>query len=198
MASVITIVVAGSAIVGCGNGASSSPTTAEPSFATALGAGVAALKSGNANAAQQLFAEAVARRPASAVALYDLGLAYQDEGQTRSALQAYPRALHDEPDDVQVEFNRAVIYSTSDAPLAIYLYRRVISLQPDSPTAYLNLGLLEAAAHITSAPSDLSKAVQLDPSLITRIPPAVRATMPSAPSAPSSVPAGGAAPTAAG
>ena len=195
----VALVVAATVIVGCGGGTSSPPATVEPSFAAALGAGVAALKAGNANAAQQLFAEAVARRPDDANALYDLGVAYQDEGQTHDALHSYARALRYAPDDAQIEFNRAVIYSTSDAPLAIFLYRRVIALQPDSPTAYLNLGLLESAAHMSGAPADLLKAVQLDPSLASRIPPAVRATMPDAATTTStSLPSGSASATAPG
>jgi Flp pilus assembly protein TadD len=198
VAAIAASVVAVSAFAGCGGGASSTPTTAPPSFAVALGAGVAALKAGNANAAQQLFTEAVAREPTNADALYDLGVAYQDEGQSRNALRAYARALQHAPDDTRVEFNRAVIYSTTDVPLAIFLYRRVISLRPDSPTAYLNLGLLEAATHVTSAPADLSKAVQLDPSLAARIPSAVRATMPGPSPAPGATSGGSSGSTAAG
>jgi tetratricopeptide (TPR) repeat protein len=198
VATVVTVVTAGmlaGAFAGCGQGASSTPTTVEPSFATALGAGVAALKLGNDNAAQQLFAEAVARRPGNATALYDLGLAYQDEGHARDALRAYAHALVTAPNDVPVEFNRAVIYAAHDAPLAMFLYRRVIHLQPNSPTAYLNLGLLEAAAHLPAAPVDLQKAVQLDPSLAAHIPPTLRPTAAAAPTVPTSLPTGSANPT---
>lgn len=68
-------------------------------------------------------------------------------------------------------FNQAVVNSGHDVPLAVFLYRRVISLQPDSPTAYLNLGLLEAQqGQPTEAGVDLRKAIQLDESLRTRIP----------------------------
>jgi Flp pilus assembly protein TadD len=142
--------------------------------ATLLGAGTVAYKQGDYNAASQLFEQAIERAPTDAEARYDLGSAYQGEHRDADALVQYRKALSYDPTLVSAIFNEATIYGVHDTPLAIFLYRKVISLQPDSPTAYLNLGLLEAQdGQPAPAGVALRRAVRLDPALRARIPPSV-------------------------
>jgi Flp pilus assembly protein TadD len=142
--------------------------------ATLLGAGTAAYNQADYNAATQLFEQATERAPTDAAARYDLGLAYQGEHRDADALVQYRKALSYDPTLVSAIFNEATIYGIHDTPLAIFLYRKVISLQAKSPTAYLNLGLLEAQdGQPAPAGADLRQAVRLEPALRARIPPSV-------------------------
>jgi tetratricopeptide (TPR) repeat protein len=168
------------AVTACGGSSSTVPAA---SIATTLAAGSAALRQRDYWGAEQLFLQVIKRDPSQAAAYYDLGLAYQDRHDYRDALRAYAKAQALDRNFVPVIFNRAVLYSRTDPQLAMFLYRRAIALQHDSPTAYLNLGLLEAGQGPRlhrQAEKDLAKAVRLDPSLAGRIPSPLRSGLPAA------------------
>jgi tetratricopeptide (TPR) repeat protein len=163
-------------VLGGGSGACSSSHGPGANAATLIGAASAAFRQRDYNAASQLFQQAIKKDPSNATAYYDLGSVYQAQNLDQQAITSYRKALSLAPTLVPAIFNEATIYAAHDAPLAIFLYRRAIALQPDSPTAYLNLGLLEAqtdAAEQAQAGADLRKAIQLDPSLRARIPQSV-------------------------
>lgn len=153
-------------------------------IATTLAAGSAALHQRDYWAAEQLFLQVIKRDPREAAAYYDLGLAYQDQHDYRDALKAYAKAQALDQNFVPVIFNRAVLYSRTDPQLAMFLYRKAIAIQHDSPTAFLNLGLLEASQGgpllRAQAKKDLARAVRLEPSLASRIPDSLRAGLPTA------------------
>jgi tetratricopeptide (TPR) repeat protein len=162
------------AVAGCGN---SGPSLPQASIATTLAAGSAALRQRDYWAAEQLFEQVIKRDPRQVAGYYDLGLVYQDQHHYRDALRVYAKAQALDENFVPVIYNRAVLYSDTNPQLAMFLYRRVIVLQPDSPTALLNLGLLEGSfgPHLRpQAEKDLARAVQLMPSLASRIPSALR------------------------
>jgi tetratricopeptide (TPR) repeat protein len=164
------------AVAACGS--SSTPSPPRASIATTLAAGSAALRQRDYWAGEQLFLQVIKRDPGNVTAYYNLGVAYQDQHDFRDALRAYARAQALDENFVPVIFNRAVLYSRADPQLAMFLYRKAISLQHDSPTAYLNLGLLEAAQGRQlrkQAKRDLAMAVKLEPSLASRIPDSLRA-----------------------
>jgi tetratricopeptide (TPR) repeat protein len=167
----------------CSNSASTSATTtttSQPaSFATLVGAGNDLLRSGNLNAAEQLYQQAIKAGPASPVGYYDLGVVYQQEGERLDALREYRLALVEDPKYVPAMYNRAVLYEVNNPQLAIFYYHTIISLQPDSPTAYFNLGLLQAEAKATvpEALTNLARAVKLDPSLLADVPAALRSQL---------------------
>jgi tetratricopeptide (TPR) repeat protein len=161
-------------------GAGNKPRTATAAdFSTLVGAGNDLLRAGNPQAAEQLFARAVDKNGDSAVAHYDLGVAYQDPGLTRQAMIEYERAVKVDPRFVPALYNQAVILAKHDRPLAIYRYRHVIRLLADSPTAFLNLGLLEWATDPTggraAAIRDIGRAIRLDPSLRANLPATLKA-----------------------
>lgn len=168
------------AVAACTSSSSSAPKV---SASTTFEAGLAALRQHDYSAAEQLLSQVTKREPRDTAAYYDLGVAYQDQGADRNALVAYAKAQALDERSVPVLYNRAILYSKADPQLALFLYRRVISLQHDSPTAFLNLGLLETTQgprlH-NQAEQDLAKAVQLDPSLASQIPAPLRAGMPAA------------------
>jgi tetratricopeptide (TPR) repeat protein len=152
--------------------------TKEP-FAILIGAGMRLLQTGNVGAAEQLFQQAIARDSRSPVGYYDLGVAYQSDGKTRLAARQYVRAIAEDPHYVPALYNQAGIVAKRNRRLAIFYYRRVIQLKPNSPTAFLNLGLLEHETKSlrTIGLSHLERAVKLDPSLRAAVPAALRARL---------------------
>jgi tetratricopeptide (TPR) repeat protein len=160
---------------------SSNSTVPQASIPITFAAGTAALRQHDYSAAEALFAQVIARDPGQVAAYYDLGLAYQAQHDYRDALREYAKAQALNERFVPAIYNRAVLSAPADPQLAMFLYRTVISIQPDSPTAYLNLGLLEAQQNPKlhdQAEDTLARAVQLDPSLASRIPPSLRAGLP--------------------
>lgn len=171
----LTGVVAGVAsltllVTGCGDSRDS--VARKPATAAALVAsGLEQLGKGDSSAALQAFREAAVKEPNNHLAHYNTGVILQQQGMTAAALTSYGLALAAKPDFVPAMFNSAVIYGPTDPDLAIATYRRIIKLQPIAPTAYLNLGLLEAArGQETAARAHLAKAVEQDGSLVTAIP----------------------------
>jgi tetratricopeptide (TPR) repeat protein len=166
------------AATSCSGPATKDKTAAKTSsFSTLLGAGVALLQRDNPNAAAQLFQQAIKDDGHVAVAYYDLGVADQQQKETSQALSAYDNALSIDPRYVPAMYNKATIYASTSPTLAISLYRRIVGLQPDAPTAYLNLGLLEAAqpGGTATAHAYLQTAVTLKPDLLNDIPAPLRA-----------------------
>jgi tetratricopeptide (TPR) repeat protein len=160
------IALFGLPLAGCG-GASSTNSTTTADFGTLIGAGIQLLRSGNAGAAEQLFQQAIAKQPKDPVGYYNLGVAYQQDGKPRLALRQYRLATRHDPQYVPALYNEAVLFTARDKATAMFLYREVISIKPDSPTALLNLGLLEASVSGFErlAYGHLTKAIRLDPTL---------------------------------
>jgi tetratricopeptide (TPR) repeat protein len=157
------------ALLSACSGASNGAANAKP--ATLLAAGIAAERQGNANAARQLFQQVLDKDSGNVFAHYNLGVLAQQRKDIQTALTEYGKALASNPNYVPALYNQATIYATTDASLAMATYRQVIQLQPHAPTAYLNLGLLEAAAGLHGkAVADLTKALRQDPTLAQGIP----------------------------
>jgi tetratricopeptide (TPR) repeat protein len=154
-------------VSGCSG--SSGGHTASP--AVTLAAGLKLQQQGKLSEAAQLYQQVIAAQPNNLYAHYDLGVVEQDSADPVAALAAYGSALTINPKYVPALYNQATIYATTDAVLAISLYRQIVVLQPTAPTAYLNLGLLEVKH---DAPrrgvADLAKAITQDPTLLSRVP----------------------------
>jgi tetratricopeptide (TPR) repeat protein len=149
-----------------------------PPYRVLVDAGLHLYRDHNLNAAEQLFYQAIRRDRHLPQAYFDLGVLYQSEGLQRAALANFMHAASVAPGYYPALYNEAVLESRFNAPYAMSIYRHVIAIHPDSPTAYLNLGLLELAAHERpQAIHDLRQAVRFDPSLQGRVPPALRAAM---------------------
>jgi tetratricopeptide (TPR) repeat protein len=172
----VTVLVLFGALIlgGCGG---SNPRA---SYATLVGEGVKLLQQGDPNGAIQRFQQAVARNNASPVAHYDLGVAYQQQGNVQQAKREYGLAIHYDPSYVPALYNQAGLFADTFPPLAIFYYRRIIRIKPNSPTTYLNLGLVEAGwpPLRKQALRDLAVAVKLDPTLRAKVPASLRASLP--------------------
>lgn len=168
-------------VAACGGSSKKSSTpvsTPKASFSVLIGAGMDLLRQGNTSAARQLFARAVAREPQNPVGHYDLGVTLQRAGDSRDAVRQYRLALAQDPRYTPALYNEAVIIAPRDPALAIFYYRRILVIKPNSATALLNLGLLQAATHWPRriVKMNLRRAVQLDPSLRDHIPVSLRSS----------------------
>lgn len=171
-----TPVLVACAVVACGSGAVKAQKS-DANFADLIGAGTQLLDHGNPSAAAQLFQQAIAKNTKNPVGYYDLGVAYSREGQRHSALTQYAKALHENASYVPALYNYGVAFEQKRPGLAIYFFRKVIEIQPRSPTALLNLGLLIHQGN-PKAPraglKPLKRAVTLQPSLYAAIPASLR------------------------
>jgi Tfp pilus assembly protein PilF len=169
----------GCALAGCGGAHSGSPAKSNASFDALIGGGTRLLDRGNETAAARVFEQAIAKNPKSPVGYYDLGVVYGRLGQRRESLTQYARALHENENYVPALYNYGVAFVSSQPPLAIYFFRRVLALQPDSPTALLNLGLLVSTGsrRRVGALRLMKRAVLLQPSLEASIPPSLRSAV---------------------
>lgn len=158
------------ALTACGGSSGGKPADAN----TLLQAGIKEQQKGDSNAARQLFEQVLAKQPNNFYAHYNLGVLDQQAKDNASALREYGTALTINPSYVPAMFNEATIFASTDPALAIATYRRVVALQPKAPTAYLNLGLLEAAhGELAQGIRDLNTALHQDPTLGPQVPPAL-------------------------
>lgn len=171
MRSTRTLTVAALAAVLATTGCSSQSNAKQPTAEQLVAAGLSALQQGNEKAALTAFQSAEQKDAKNFYAHYNLGTLYQKQGNTTLALQEYGLALEVNPKYVPALYNSATIYGATNPQLAITTYKQVIDLQPKAPTAYLNLGLLEAKLGLfAQAGKDLQKALEQDGSLATQIP----------------------------
>ncbi len=130
---------------------------------------------GKLAAAEALYLKIAKAQPSNYFAQYDLGVIAQTRGELTKALTYYGAALTAHPRFIPAMFNEAIIFSHSDPPNAIALYKRVIALQPVAPTAYLNLGLLEnGQGQVKQGTRDIVTAIKQDPTLINKVPKGLR------------------------
>jgi len=71
-----------------------------------------------------------------------------------------------------------VLVTPTDPQTAISLYGRLLALDPNDANALLNLGLLllADAGRADEARADLTKAVQINPALASRLPADIKTT----------------------
>jgi Tfp pilus assembly protein PilF len=161
---------------GSGKTSSTSESTPNLSFSALIRTGMNLLHQGKTARAKQVFAQGVAREPKNPVGHYDLGVALQQRGDRIDAVRQYRLALAQDSNYTPALYNEAVIIAPRDPALAIFYYRRIVAIKPNSPTAFLNLGLLQAATGWPrkSVLKSLRQAIALDPGLRADIPARLR------------------------
>jgi tetratricopeptide (TPR) repeat protein len=164
----LLIVVALAALAtACGGG--SNGQSASPSMT--INAGLKLQQQGKLTDAAALYQQVIAAQPGNLYAHYDLGVVEEELSNQVGALAAYGAALTINPKYVPALYNEATIYAKTDPVLAISLYRQIIALQANAPTAYLNLGFLEIQqGEPKQGLQGLSTAVSQDPTLLSRVP----------------------------
>lgn len=161
-------------------GSSQPSAKSHTSFNQLIQQGTSSLAQHHPSAAASAFRQAIHAKPNSPVGYYDLGVAYASTGQRKPSLTQYAKALSHDKNYVPALYNYGVAFMQTRPEVAMYFFRRVIQLHPDSPTALLNLGLLvhqtnpKASAHALRL---LKAAAELQPSLYATLPPGLRAAV---------------------
>lgn len=139
----------------------------------ALAAGLKAHAAGRLDEAAADYRKVLVYDPRNKFAYYNLGVIAQTQGDGESAESDFRIALTIDPDFVPALFNLAILRTSSgSAREAIDLYKHVIQVDESYAVAHLNLGfLLVDDGQAKEGKAELSIAVQLDPSLASRIPP---------------------------
>ena len=146
-----------------------SPTLSESRL---LSAGIAAQQAGRTAEAADDYRKILHMNPNNPWAYYNLGLIDQQAGRTDSAERNYRAALKISPDFPSALFNLAIIRTGPAPKEAEDLYRRTIAVQPNNAGAHLNLGfLLIQEGNKAEGQAELQRAVKLDASLASRVPP---------------------------
>lgn len=137
-----------------------------------IGKGLQAQSTGNLDEAGRDYRDAIKKDPSNKIAYYDLAVVDQTKGRLTLAETEYRQALRLDPNFVPALFNLAIVRTAAGSKNeAVDLYRRAIAAQPSYAAAHLNLGfLLRDIGEVTAGNAELAKAVQIDPSLRSRIP----------------------------
>ena len=164
-----TLVVVLGLLSACGSQATQQ---SDPKFATAaLYAGLNAQNQSRILQALDAYKQCLAHDPSNKYCHYDRGVIEQGQVKTAPAEQDYRAALATDPNFVPALFNLAILRTGSSPVEAEDLYRHVISLEPNAAAAHLNLGfLLKTIDRTDEARVELQRAVQLDPTLASRVP----------------------------
>jgi superkiller protein 3 len=135
--------------------------------------GLAAHNAGDTEEAADLYRQALAEDDRNQYALYNLGLIAQTQDDNEQAEQRYRAALEVDPNFTPALFNLAIVRTDAEAyDEAQSLYEQVISIDPDNASAHLNLGFLltDQLDDADGGQKELEQAVELDPTLESRIP----------------------------
>jgi tetratricopeptide (TPR) repeat protein len=137
----------------------------------ALAEGLAEQQAGNTEAAVDAYLDVLEIDPTDRFALYNLGLIAQQRGDIGSAETYYRSALDTDPTFVEALFNLAIIREDAGDPQeAIELYRQATQADPANARAHFNLGLLlKATGEGAAGDAELAVALDLDPSLSSRL-----------------------------
>ena len=155
-------------LAACSNDAPSGQTG---DAAQILNEALAAHAAGDLDQAVDLYEQVLVLDPQNRFAYYNLGLIDQTRGHDDAAADAYEQAIAVAPDFTPPMFNLAIIRAEQGAiDEAIGLYRDVIAMDDTDARAHLNLGfLLIDAGERQEGRQELDRAVELDPSLASRI-----------------------------
>jgi tetratricopeptide (TPR) repeat protein len=135
------------------------------SLAAHAGLGMAYLKRGMLDEAQQEFETAIKLYPNHAKSYYNLGLVYHQKGHLKKAMENYNRSVAINPDLMRAHYNLATLYvQQGSMDLAIRHYVKVTELDSEVIEAHYNLGLAYAMqGNLKRAISEWQKVLQLDP-----------------------------------
>lgn len=117
---------------------------ARPAIARdAFSHGIAILRAGDAQSAEQTFASIVRQYPRWAAAYANLGTARMKQGKTQPAVSAYKKAVKLAPNLDQAWLRLGVLYRRAgDYPLAEKAYKAAVKARPENRLAHLDLGIL--------------------------------------------------------
>ena len=134
-------------------------------FDTLLARGIEAVRENRAEQAMALLEDASARRPLSAQAVCQLGLARQLARQDAAAAAAFEAALALAPDMLEALYGLATaLHATGERAAALARFDALVALAPDLPEAqYGRASVLQALGRTEEAAAGFAAALALDP-----------------------------------
>lgn len=170
-----------SSLAGCASDDSGSPQAsaapsasatstqaATPPAAQAVEAGLTKHVKGDLDGAKADYVRALESEPGNVLALYNLGLIAQTQGNDTEAEQRYRTVLAVDVEYQPAVFNLAIIRkAANDLVGAEELYRQAIKLRPGDAGAHLNLGLLlRETGRQTLGDAEVAIALKLNPEFV--------------------------------
>ena len=129
------------------------------------GLGMAYLKRGMLNEAQQEFQTAIKLYPKHGKSYYNLGVVYHQKGNLKKAKENYQQAVTLDPELMRAHYNLATLYAQQGSlDLAIRHFVNVTELDSEVIEAHYNLGMAFATqGKLKQAISEWQKVLKLDP-----------------------------------
>jgi Tfp pilus assembly protein PilF len=156
------------ALSSCGGG---SPPSSSSSASSTLTNAIDQLNQGNDAVAVADFLAVIKKEPSNHIAWYNLGVIAEKAGQDTQAVRDYVASIAGDATYVPALYNLAILETPAHPTTAETLYQRVINAQPGDAAAHLNLGfLLESLGERMAGQEQLARAVELEPTLNTRVP----------------------------
>lgn len=136
--------------------------------------GIEAEGNGDLDAAFGSYLTAAYRDPDNKFVHFNLGHLYQERNMIAETEREYGIALAIDPAFAKPLYNLAVMNTDSNPARAIALYRRVLDLNPDSPAAKFNLGVLMVRSGDADGVNLIRDVVAADPAFAKSVPPDIK------------------------
>ncbi|WP_418003910.1 tetratricopeptide repeat protein [Mycobacterium sp. PDNC021] len=136
--------------------------------------GIEAERNGDLGSAFGSYLTAAYRDPGNKFVHFNMGHLYQQRNMIAEAEREYGIALSIDPTFAKPLYNLAVMNSDSNPARAIALYQRVLDLNPDSPAAKFNLGVLMVRSGDADGVSLIRDVVAADPAFAQSVPPDIK------------------------
>ncbi|MFJ2085692.1 tetratricopeptide repeat protein [Micromonospora chokoriensis] len=167
------------------NAGNSDKTNGGTTPAELLKLGVEQGQAGNFDAAKATFEKVVAAEADNKFAWFNLGYIAQSRNQADEAVGNYDKALAADANYRPALYNKAIALETKAPTTSMEIYRKVVSIDDKSSTAYLRLGLLLSQSGDDAAARDAFKAaIRLDKDLTSAVPAKYRPAAKASPSTP--------------
>lgn len=147
-----------------------------------LNLGVEQGQAGKFDEAKVTFEEVLEAEANNKFAWFNLGFIAQSRNKVDEAITNYDKALEVDANYKPALYNKAIALESEDPATSMDIYRRIVSIDNKSSTAYLRLGiLLSRSGDDEEARDAFNAAIRLDNELTSAVPAEYRATL-SAPS----------------
>jgi tetratricopeptide (TPR) repeat protein len=146
-------------------------TNTESTPAELLNLGVEQGQAGNFDAAKTTFEKVLAAEANNKYAWFNLGFIAQSHNQADEAINNYDKALEADAEYKPALYNKAIALESKAPKTSMEIYRKVVSIDNKSSTAYLRLGiLLSQSGGDTEARDAFKAAIRLDKGLASAVP----------------------------
>ncbi|MEK8109085.1 tetratricopeptide repeat protein [Micromonospora sp. M12] len=146
-------------------------TNTATSPADLLKLGVEQGQAGNFDAAKVTFEKLLEAEATNKYAWFNLGFIAQSRNQADEAISSYDKALAADANYKPALYNKAIALESKAPETSIEIYRKVVSIDKKSSTAYLRLGtLLSQSGDDTAARDAFTAAIRLDKGLTSSVP----------------------------